>query len=88
MSKSKYIVLGIFVVIFFTGLGVILFNQSVSPRELIQSLNDLNPRVLSLLVLPLIAALFGLWVLYRKKRQERLWKKALQQTRAKAARRR
>jgi hypothetical protein len=39
---------------------------------------------MSILALPIIAALFGLWMYWRKKSEERLWKAAMQKTRAKS----
>jgi len=84
---NKYIVLGIFVVIFFGGLGVILVNESVSLSEFFRSLSNLNPRVLSILALPILGVFVAFGIYYRKKSQERMWKKALLKTRAKAAER-
>jgi len=83
LAVNKYVVLGIFFVIFLIGLGVIISTQAVGPDELLRALNDLNPRFLSLLALPFIAILFVLGVYLRKKKEERKWKNALLKTRAK-----
>ncbi len=83
---NKYVVLGIFFVIFVAGLGVIFSNESVSFNDLMRSLSDLNPRVLSLLALPFIAMLFVLGIYLRKRREDRMWKNALKQTHAKRQR--
>lgn len=80
---NKYVVLGVFALIFFIGLGVIISNEHVSFSELLRSLSDSGPRVLSLLALPVIAILFVLGVYLRKKHEERKWKQALLKTRAK-----
>jgi len=80
---NKYVVLGIFFVIFVAGLGVIFSNESVSFNELMRSLSGLNPRVLSLLALPFVAVLFALGIYLRKRREERMWKNAVKETRAK-----
>jgi uncharacterized membrane protein YbhN (UPF0104 family) len=80
---NKYVLLGIFFVIFVAGLGVIFSNQSVSFGEVLGSLSDLNPRVLSLIALPVIAVLFGLGVYLRKQGEARMWKNAMLKTRAK-----
>ena len=80
---NKYVLLGIFIVIFVAGLGVIFSNESVSFSEVLGSLSDLSPRVLSLLVLPVIVVLFVLGVYLRRKSEERMWKNALLKTRAK-----
>jgi hypothetical protein len=80
---NKYTLLGIFVLIFVIGLAVIFNNESVGFSDVFRSLNDMSPRVLSLLALPVIAVLFVLGVYYRRKREERMWKSALLKTRAK-----
>jgi len=80
---NKYVVLGIFIVIFVAGLGVIISNEHISFNELVRSLSNLNPRVLSLIALPFIALLFVLGVYLRKKNETRMWKKAVLKTRAK-----
>ena len=80
---NKYLVVGIFALIFVVGLGVIITNQHVSFTELLGSLSDSGPRVLGLLALPVIAVLFVLAVYLRKKNEERKWKQALLKTRAK-----
>jgi preprotein translocase subunit SecG len=83
---NKYVVLGIFFVIFVAGLGVIFSNESVSFNELMRSLSGLNPRVLSLLALPFIAVLFMLGIYLRKRREDRMWKNAVKETHAKKQR--
>jgi len=77
---NKFVVLGIFFVIFVAGLGVIFSNQSVSFNEFMRSLRDLNPRVLSLLALPFVAVLFLLGIYLRRRSENRIWKKALKET--------
>ena len=83
---NKYVVLGIFFVIFVAGLAVIFSNESVSFNEIMRSLSDLNPRVLSLLALPFIAVLFALGIYLRRRREDRMWKNALKDTQAKRQR--
>jgi hypothetical protein len=83
---NKYVLLGIFVLIFMVGLAVIFTNEHVSFSEAMGSLSDLNPRVLSMLALPLIVILFVLGVYLRRKSEERMWKKALLETRTKKQR--
>ena len=80
---NKYAVLGIFLVIFIAGLGVIFSNESVSFNEFMRSLSGLSPRVMSLLALPFIAVLFALGVYLRSRREDRMWKNALKKTQAK-----
>lgn len=80
---NKYVVLGIFFVVFVAGLIVILINNSVSFSDFMRSVSRLNPRVLSLLALPLVAVVFVLGVHLHKKREDRMWKKALKDTREK-----
>jgi len=80
---NKYVVLGIFFVIFVAGLIVILINNSVSFSDFMRSVSRLNPRVLSLLALPLVAVAFVLGVHLHKKGEDRMWKKALKDTRDK-----
>ena len=73
--------------IFVAGLGVILNNESISFNEIMRSLNDLGPRFLSLLALPVIGVLFVLGIYLRKRSEDRMWKKALKKTHAKNQRR-
>ena len=79
---NKYVLLGVFVLIFIIGVGVIFYNASVGFDDVLRSLNDMNPRLMSIFALPIIAALFGLWMYWRKKSEERLWKAAMKNTRA------
>jgi preprotein translocase subunit SecG len=83
---NKYVVLGVFFVIFVAGLGVIFSNESVSFNELMRSLSGLSPRVLSLLALPFVAVLFVLGIYLRRRREDRMWKNALKETNAKRQR--
>ncbi len=82
---NKYVLAGIFVVIFIIGLGVIFNNASVGFTDVMRSLNDMNPRVMSILALPIIAVLFGLGVYWRRRSEQRMWKKALQKTRSRGS---
>ena len=83
---NKYVVLGIFFVIFVAGLGVIFSNESVTFNELMRSLSGLSPRVLSLLALPFAAVLFVLGIYLRRRNEDRMWKNALKETQAKKQR--
>ena len=83
---NKYVVLGVFFVIFVAGLGVIFSNESVSFNELMRSLSGLSPRVLSLLALPFVAVLFVLGIYLRRRREDRMWENALKETNAKRQR--
>ena len=83
---NKYVVLGIFFVIFVVGLGVIFSNQSVSFNEFMRSLSGLSPRVLSLLALPFVAVLFVLGIYLRRRSEDRMWKNVLKKTHAKRQR--
>ena len=83
---NKYVVLGVFFVIFVAGLGVIFSNESVSFNELMRSLSGLSPRVLSLLALPFVAVLFVLGIYLRRRNEDRMWKNALKDTQAKRQR--
>lgn len=82
---NKYVLAGIFVVIFVAGLAVIFSNASVGFDDVMRSLSDMNPRVMSILALPIIAVLFGLGVYWRKRSEERMWKNAVRKTRAKSS---
>ena len=72
--------------IFVVGVGVIVNNESISFNEVMRSLNHLSPRVLSLLALPFIGVSFVLVIYLRKRHEDRMWKKALKETRAKKQR--
>ena len=83
MNRNKILLLSFFVVVFLAGLGVIISNESISFSDFLGSLKELNPRVMSLIALPLLAVLFVLGAYLRKKNEERKWKQALLKTRAK-----
>jgi preprotein translocase subunit SecG len=83
---NKYVLLGVFFVIFVAGLGVIFSNQSVSFNDVMRALGDLSPRVLSLLALPFVAVIFVLGIYLRKKSEDRMWKNAVKKTRSKRQR--
>lgn len=80
---NKILLSAIFGAIFLVGLGLIASNESISFGELLGALKGLNPRVMSLIALPILAVLFVLGTYLYKKREERKWKKALLKTRAK-----
>ena len=82
MKKNKILITGIFSAVFIAGLAVIISSKSISPAEFFSSFRELSPRVMSLIVLPIIAVLFVLGVYLRRKSEERKWKKALLKTRA------
>ena len=83
VTRNKILLLSFFVVVFLAGLGVIISNKSISFSDFLGSLKGLNPRVMSLIALPLLAVLFVLGAYLRKKNEERKWKQALLKTRAK-----
>ena len=85
MTKNKILLVGFFIVVFIAGVIVIISKASVGFGELFGSLSEMNPRIMSLLALPVIAVLFVLGVYLRKKNEERKWKKALLKTRAERA---
>jgi len=85
MTKNKILLVGFFIVVFIAGVLVIISNASVGFGELFGSLREMNPRIMSLLALPVIAVLFVLAAYLRKKNEERKWKKALLKTRAERA---
>ncbi len=64
---------------------MIFSNASVGFADVMRSLSDMNPRVMSILALPIIAVLFGLGVYWRKKSEERMWKSAVRKTRQKSS---
>ncbi len=80
---KKYMVMGAFFVIFVVGLVVILIRDAVSFSDFMRSLGHLNPRFLSLLLLPFFAVIFVIGVQLHKKHEERMWKRALKDTRDK-----
>lgn len=83
MKRNKILLLSFFAVVFLTGLAVIISNESIQFSEFLGSLKELNPRIMSLIALPFLAALFVLGAYLRKKNEERKWKQALLKTRAK-----
>jgi len=82
MNKNKILLVVFFIVVFVAGVGVIISNASIGFSELFGSLSEMNPRLMGLMALPVIAILFLLGVYLRKKNVERKWKKALLKTRA------
>ena len=83
MKKHKILLAVIFVAVFVAGLMFIVANKSIGLNDLVRSIQDMSPRVMSLMALPIIALLFVLGVFLRRKSEERKWKKALLKTRAK-----
>jgi hypothetical protein len=81
MTKNKILLAVFFIVVFIAGVLVIVSRKSVGFGELFGSLSEMNPRVMSLMALPVIAILFVLGAYLRKKNEERKWKKALLKTR-------
>jgi membrane protein implicated in regulation of membrane protease activity len=82
---NKYVLAGIFVLIFFIGVAVIFVNQHVSASDALRGLGDLNPRVMSLLILPIAVVVVIIGMKWHRKREERLWKSAVKKTRASRA---
>lgn len=80
---NKILISAIFAAIFLAGLGLIISHESISFGELLGSLKELSPRLMSLIALPILAVLFVLGTYLYKKKEERKWKKALLKTRAK-----
>lgn len=80
---NKFVLLGIFLVVFVAGLGVIFINEAVSFNQIMRAVSDLSPRVLSLLALPFVVAIFGLGIYLRRRREDRMWKNAVKKTRTK-----
>jgi len=83
MKKRKILLSIIFVTVFIAGLIFIVAGKSIGLSDLVRSIQDMSPRVMSLMALPIIALLFVLGVYLRRKSEERKWKKALLKTRAK-----
>ncbi len=79
---KKITLAGIFFVIFLSGVAVILSHDHVSFKEFVRSLSHLNPRALSFIALPFVVLLFVLGVYLRRRREARMWKKAVLKTRA------
>lgn len=80
---NKKLLLGAAIVIFVTGTVVMIASDSIRLGDVINSLSELSPRILSLVVLPFIVVLIVLGNYLRKKNEERKWKEALMKTRAK-----
>lgn len=83
---NKFVLLGAFFGIFVVGLVVILINHSVSFGDFMRSLEHMSPRVFSLLLLPFVAIVFLFGLRLHRKREERMWKKAMKDTRDKRTR--
>ena len=79
---NKYVLAGVFFLIFAAGVAIILNHQSVSVAEVFRGLSNLSPRVLSFLALPVIAVVFVVGVHLHKRSEERMWKNAVKKTRS------
>jgi Tfp pilus assembly protein PilN len=79
---KKKLLLGVIVAVLATGLGVIISSESIGFGEALGSPKKLSPRLMALVALPFMAGLFVAGTYLRKKIQERKWKNALLQTRA------
>ena len=82
MLMNKNLVLGVVVVIIVAGTGAMIASDSISFSDVVDSVSGLNPRVMSLVVLPFIVVLIVVGNYLRKKNEERKWKNALLKTRA------
>lgn len=80
---KKLVVGGGFFLVFVVGSVAILIHNSVSFGDFMRSLSRMNPRVVSLFLLPVVAVVFVLGVQFHKKNEERMWKKAMKDTRDK-----
>jgi uncharacterized membrane protein len=80
---NKNLLLGVALVIFVTGMVVMIASDSISFADVVNSMSGLSPRLLSLVVLPFIVVLIVVGNYLRKKNEERRWKEALLKTRAK-----
>ena len=80
---NKKLLLGAAIVIFVTGMVLMIATDAISFGDVLNSLSKLSPRVLSLVVLPFIVVLIVVGNYLRKKNEERKWKDALLKTRAK-----
>ena len=79
---NKNLLLGVAVAVLVAGTGVMVGSESIRFGDVLGSLSELSPRILSLLVLPLIVVLYVVGTYLRKKNEERKWKNAILKTRA------
>jgi hypothetical protein len=79
---DKKLLIGVGVTIVAAGTVVMVVSDSISLRDVINSLSGLSPRVLSLTLLPFIVVLILGGNYLRKKNEERMWRNALLKTRA------
>ena len=79
---SKNVAIGIAIAIVVLGTGAMVISDSIRFSDFMNALSDLNPRVMTLVLLPFagIGILVGIYLL--RKSEERKWKKALLKTRA------
>ena len=73
MKKHKILLSVVFFAVFIVGLLVIAANKSIGFSDIIGSIQDMSPRVMSVMALPIIALLFVLGVYLRRKGEERKW---------------
>ena len=79
---NKNLLIGVAIVIFVTGTAVMIASDSIRLGDVVNSISELSPRVLSMAVLPFIVVLIVVGNYLRKKNEERKWKRALLKTRA------
>ena len=80
MKKNLW--LGLVIAVLVAGLGVVISGESMRFGEAFGSMKGLNARMMGLIALPFIAALFFAGTYLRKKNVERKWKNAMLKSRA------
>ena len=78
---NKNILIGVAAAVFIVGTGVMIFSDSISLGDVIDSVSGLSPRVMSMVALPFVIVLVVIGIFLLRKSEERKWKQALIKTR-------
>ena len=79
---NKNVLFGVVAAVSVLGTIIIIGFGSIRISDIFGALKDVNPKLISVLVLPLIVVLLVGGIYLNKKNEERMWKNAMLKTRA------
>lgn len=82
MKKGMLMVLAAVALFMVIGVLVLLASGTVRIGDIFRVLSNAGPRIIGFIALPFIVVAVVIGWLYARKREERLWKHAMSQTRA------
>jgi hypothetical protein len=80
MKKNLW--LGMVIAVLVAGLGLVIGSDSIRFDDSFGALKKINPRIMSLILLPFFGAVYFAVTYLRKRNEERKWRNALLRTRS------